>query len=89
MKITTISCGLLETNCYILANGTDAVIFDPDGEWEEISPYLQDLNLRAVILTHGHFDHIGGVDIICEKTGAKLYINADDAEMLSDTKKNA
>ena len=89
MKITTISCGLLETNCYILDNGTDAVMFDPDGEWEEISPYLQDLNLRAVILTHGHFDHIGGVDIICEKTGAKLYINAEDEEMLTDTKKNA
>ncbi len=89
MKIKTINCGLLDTNCYILSEGTDAVIFDPDGEKEKIYSLLDGLTLRAVILTHGHFDHIGAVDDICRETGADLYINAEDAEMLEHTDKNA
>ena len=89
MEIKTINCGLLGTNCYILTEGTDAVIFDPDGEKEKIYSLLKGYNLRAVILTHGHFDHIGAVDDICRETGADLYINVLDAEMLEDPHKNA
>lgn len=89
MEIKTINCGLLETNCYILSEGTDAVIFDPDGDENIILSYLNGLTLRAVILTHGHFDHIGAVDDICRKTGADMYINAEDEEMLEDPMKNA
>lgn len=89
MEIKTINCGLLDTNCYILSVGTDAVVFYPDGEKEKIYSHLAGLTLRAVILTHGHFDHIGAVDDICRETGAKLYINAEDAEMLADANKNA
>lgn len=89
MEIKTINCGLLDTNCYILSEGTDAVVFDPDGEKEKIYSLLEGLTLRAVILTHGHFDHIGAVDDICRETGAELYINENDAEMLNDPNKNA
>lgn len=89
MEIKTINCGLLDTNCYILSVGNDAVVFDPDGEKEKILDLLSGLTLRAVILTHGHFDHIGAVDCICLETGAKLYINAEDGEMLADPNKNA
>lgn len=89
MEIRTINCGLLGTNCYILTEGTDAVVFDPDGEKVKIYSLLKGYNLRAVILTHGHFDHIGAVDDICRETGADLYINVLDAEMLEDPHKNA
>ena len=89
MEIKTINCGLLDTNCYILSVSNDAVVFDPDGEKEKILDLLSGLTLRAVILTHGHFDHIGAVDCICRETGAKLYINAEDGEMLADPNKNA
>ena len=44
--------------------------------------------LLAVVQTHGHFDHIGAVDEVCNKTGAPLYIHEYDAEMLSDPVKN-
>ena len=60
MEIKTINCGLLGTNCYILTEGTDAVVFDPDGEKEKIYSLLEGFDLKAVILTHGHFDHTGG-----------------------------
>ena len=89
MEIRTINCGLLGTNCYILTEGTDAVVFDPDGEKEKIYSLLKGYDLRAVILTHGHFDHIGAVDDICRETGTDLYINVLDAEMLEDPHKNA
>ena len=89
MEIRTINCGLLGTNCYILTEGTDAVVFDPDGEKENIYSLLKGYDLRAVILTHGHFDHIGAVDDICRETGTDLYINVLDAEMLEDPHKNA
>jgi glyoxylase-like metal-dependent hydrolase (beta-lactamase superfamily II) len=89
MEIKTINCGLLGTNCYILTEGTDAVVFDPDGEKDKIYSLLEGYDLRAVILTHGHFDHIGAVDDICRETGTDLYINVLDAEMLEDPRKNA
>ena len=89
MEIKTINCGLLGTNCYILTEGTDAVVFDPDGEKDKIYSLLEGYDLRAVILTHGHFDHIGAVDDICRETGTDLYINVLDAEMLEDPHKNA
>ena len=89
MEIKTINCGLLGTNCYILTEGTDAVVFDPDGEKDKIYSLLEGYDLRAAILTHGHFDHIGAVDDICRETGTDLYINVLDAEMLEDTHKNA
>lgn len=80
---------MLDTNCYIIHNGKEAVIIDPADEKEKICSFLTGLELRAVILTHGHFDHIGAVDDICRETGAKLYINAEDEEMLADPRKNA
>ena len=89
MEIKTINCGLLGTNCYILTEGTDAVVFDPDGEKDKIYSLLEGYDLRAVILTHGHFDQIGAVDDICRETGTDLYINVLDAEMLEDPHKNA
>jgi len=89
MEIITINCGMLDTNCYIIHDGNDAIVIDPADEAEKILTFLDGLQLRAVLLTHGHFDHIGAVDEICTKTNANLYINAEDEEMLEDPRKNA
>jgi len=58
---------------------------------DAILSHLQDLgaNVDAIILTHGHFDHIYYLDELKEKTGACVYIHKDDAEMLADGEKNA
>lgn len=94
MKIITFSAGIFYTNIYILvdeATGKYAVI-DPGDKTDELYDTCEDLgfdNLEYIMLTHGHFDHIYGVDALMEKCSAKLVISGDDAEMLLDTRKNA
>jgi glyoxylase-like metal-dependent hydrolase (beta-lactamase superfamily II) len=63
MNLQTFVLGDLQTNCYLLDNGQEAIIIDPadDGDFlnEELS--RQNLTLQKVILTHGHFDHCLGL----------------------------
>lgn len=89
MKITTVNCGFLETNCYVISNDTCAILIDPAAEKQKIYSALNDKKILAVVLTHGHFDHIALADEICEENKVPLYIHVDDAEMLDDPRKNA
>lgn len=62
MKIETIPSGAFATNCYILEDQGTVLILDPTGKPQRILDRLQDRVPAAIILTHGHFDHIGAVD---------------------------
>lgn len=85
VKIKTIQVGYLQTNCYILTsdNYEGAVIIDAGGGYEKIADYLQKEGKKptAVLLTHGHFDHIMAVSKL-SKEGAKVYIHKEDSDML-------
>lgn len=88
MLIKTLPVGQLETNCYIVTNEQtlDCVVIDPGDESNTILDYLEDNRLKcvAVMLTHGHFDHVGAADAVAEETGAAVYMNAaDDAKNIS------
>ena len=82
MLIKTIPVGQLETNCYIVTdeNTLECAVIDPGDESNTILDYLEmnHLKCRAVLLTHGHYDHVGAVDTIAEETGAGVYMNERD-----------
>ncbi len=87
MILKTLIVGPLETNCYVLGDekSKEAVVIDPGGDFAEIEEQLQtaELQVKYIILTHGHFDHTGALAQLKETTGAKVLIHAEDAAMLS------
>lgn len=82
-----LSVGMLESNCYILGDEEtrEAVVIDPGGDAPEILAALRQekLQLKTIINTHGHFDHVGANKELQEATGAPIAIHAADAPMLS------
>ena len=87
MKIITITGGSLYTNCYMAyAEDSDTcVLIDPGFDAEQILEKVraQGKTLEAVFLTHGHFDHIGGVKDIAAQTGCRVYIHEADLALPS------
>lgn len=90
MKFKCIPVGELEVNCYLLTEGSSAVIIDPGASFDLLVKMVeeQNLSLKAIILTHGHFDHIGAVAKLSEKFGAPVYAHKGDEEMLTDNEKS-
>ncbi len=89
--VKTFMLGSIATNCHIVYTGDKTVIaVDIGGEPEKIIDFLSknELTLTKILLTHGHYDHIGGVLEVMKKTGAQLYIHEADVSMLSDAQKN-
>lgn len=86
MRIHKLNLGPLGTNCYLAETAPGrCVAFDIGGEGGVLLDYLKTnaLRLTKILLTHGHFDHIGGVEEVRRATGAEVYIHEFDAPMLS------
>ena len=82
MKIKIMPIGELKANCYIVeTKNKNAIAIDIGGEPEKVLQYLEDndLTLKKIFLTHGHYDHIGGVYDVQKQTDAKVYVHAGDA----------
>jgi len=81
-----LTVGLLEVNCYILGDEVtkEAVVIDPGGDEDEILDVLNhnQFQLKLIIDTHGHFDHVDANQPLKEATGAKIAIHEADAQML-------
>ncbi len=80
MTITTIPLGLYQTNCYILAEGERCLVIDPGDEAEKVLAYLEQKNLtpEAILLTHGHFDHVGAVKTLAADTDCRVFLCKED-----------
>lgn len=79
-----------ETNTYIVTDETtgETAVVDPSLPEEKLFEKLKDKNVKYILITHGHYDHIGGVNFIKERTGAKAVVHKEDVEMLCDPNKN-
>ena len=82
MEIRTFPVGSYQTNCYIVwGDDTDScVVIDPGYEPEYLLEQVRCLGkkLQAILLTHGHFDHVGGVKALAQQTGCRVYICKED-----------
>lgn len=85
MEITTLTLGDYMTNCYILRQeaSSKCLIIDPGYEAGRILAFLQEKHLEpeAILLTHGHFDHVGAVGDIAAETDCDVYISAADLSL--------
>ena len=92
IKIGRIPLGSMGTNCYFVyrENVKDAIVFDPGDSGAALYDKLKDngINVKAIFLTHGHFDHVYGVKELKEKSGAKVYACKDELELLRDPELN-
>jgi glyoxylase-like metal-dependent hydrolase (beta-lactamase superfamily II) len=82
-----LAVGLLEVNCYIIGDEEtkEAVVIDPGGDEDQILEVLNHhgLQLKTIIDTHGHFDHVDANQPLKDATGAQIAIHEADAAMLA------
>lgn len=92
LKIGKITLGVCMTNCYfVYKEGSDKVLFfDPADKGAVLYQKLKDagFEVAAILLTHGHFDHIWGVDEMRSQSGAKVYAYEGERELLEDVHLN-
>ena len=85
LKTHTLPLGSYQTNCYIIhdENSKSCCIIDPGYTPEVVLDYLEEkgLTAQAILLTHGHFDHVGGVRQIAAETACDVYLHPDDLSM--------
>jgi hydroxyacylglutathione hydrolase len=86
MILETFPVGPLRCNCSILGDELthEAVVVDPGDNLPEILSRLQKhgLTLRQIIVTHAHIDHVGGAALLKKVTGAPVFLNKNDLELL-------
>jgi len=80
MQIDCLPLGYLEANCYIVSSEGQAAVIDPGGHAEKVQNFLEDkgLQLKAILLTHAHDDHTGGVNRLRELLPAPVYMHKGD-----------
>ena len=86
MVIKRIPAGIYAANCYIIMDETtkDAVVIDIGGDEDDIIKAVEALsaNVKAILLTHGHLDHVDGVIGFKKVYNAPVYINREDEELM-------
>ena len=91
MDILLLPPDMLGSNCYLLSDHGHAVVVDPSAAADTILEEVRKTGcvLDAILLTHGHFDHIMSLDRLRQLGGVSAYLHREDAPMLADGDKNA
>lgn len=92
LKIGRIMLGVCQTNCYFVyrEGSNKALVFDPADRGEYIYDGLKEkgFTVEAILLTHGHFDHIWGLEALKELSGAKVYAYEEEKEVCENASVN-
>lgn len=79
--------GEIQTNCYVILDKktNESALIDPGDISLELDKFVSSLkNLKYILLTHGHFDHIAKAKYFKDKTGAKIAISKDDSSFITN-----
>lgn len=92
MLIKCLVVGSLMANCYLVwcERTKEAIVIDPGGDGDKILAEVkkEQLNVKYIINTHGHIDHIAANQDVSKETGAKILVHADDAPFLMNAELN-
>lgn len=92
LKIGRIVLGMCQTNCYFVyqEGSSQVIVFDPADKGDYIFNGLKGkgFTVEAILLTHGHFDHIWGVEQLKELSGAKVYAYEGEKELCENASLN-
>lgn len=92
MKIETYVIGIVSVNCYLVSNEEtkECFLVDPGAYDAAIADHIKEegLKMQAILLTHGHFDHIMGIDGFLEKFPVPVYACGEEEALLNDTTLN-
>ena len=89
MNLQALTVGPLQENCYLLSDAGQAVLVDPGDEAGRLLGALGALELRAVWLTHAHFDHVGALADVLDRFPVPVYLHPDDWELLENAAASA
>lgn len=92
MEIKRLIVGMVQTNCYIVMNSDtkEAVIVDPGDNAPAIERAVAEkgAKVKAILLTHGHFDHVMAMDELRKDYGVPVYAHEEEAQILADPNRN-
>ena len=91
MKVEKKITGMFQENCYlVISDAATAVVVDPGDDAPLLIERIKELGveLKAILITHTHYDHIGAVDALREAFQVKSYVPAGEQEMIADPLKN-
>lgn len=90
MKVERYVLGSLQANCYLIWDNQHVLIVDPGGSSKKVVEHIKEQEgiVDAILLTHGHYDHVAGVDFFRKHFLCPVYISADDEKLLRDSKLN-
>ena len=92
ISVNSMMLGVVGTNCYIVSNDDtkETVVIDPGDEAGKVNDFLKknELTPKAVLLTHGHFDHIMGVDGVRDAWQVPVYVSEPEKVLMEDPSLN-
>ena len=93
MVIKELVVGPLESNCYLIIdeNSKETLLVDPGDEPDRIIDLIHEnsLQVKYIVCTHAHFDHVGALSDLKQETGAPIIIHRDEQEVYKGTRQQA